>query len=134
MPSIVACSEQQFVDCDPNNSGCDGGWMTRAWSYLQGTSGLMKLSDYPYTSGASGAVSAIPVDCRFDSFLIVINNNYLQNGASCLYDASKAVAEVASYATIPAGSSAVAAIKQALTTYGPVPVAIDASNDWSAYK
>ena len=33
---------------------------------------------------------------------------------------------------IPPGSGAVAAIKQALYTYGPVAVTLDASADWSA--
>lgn len=35
---------------------------------------------------------------------------------------------------IPADNHAVRAVKQALTTYGPVVVSIDASDDWSSYK
>ena len=30
-------SEQQMIDCDTEstNNGCNGGWYTRAWEYLQ---------------------------------------------------------------------------------------------------
>jgi hypothetical protein len=32
---LKSFSEQQFVDCDSGNSGCNGGWPTRAFSYAE---------------------------------------------------------------------------------------------------
>ncbi len=48
MVTIFTFSEQQLVDCDPNNNGCNGGWYTSAWSYLKG--GSAKQSTYSYTA------------------------------------------------------------------------------------
>ena len=60
----MLCSQQQLVSCTMvspyNNLGCNGGWMFNSWSYLK-SNGLMKLSDYPYTSGSNGLVRPIPV-------------------------------------------------------------------------
>ena len=47
--SLPALSEQQLVDCDPNDSGCSGGWPDRAFKYLK-SSALMKRAEYPYTA------------------------------------------------------------------------------------
>ena len=40
-------SEQQLIDCDPYNSGCDGGIMASAYEYLKGT-GIQSANTYPY--------------------------------------------------------------------------------------
>ncbi|XP_031130221.1 ervatamin-B-like [Ipomoea triloba] len=45
---LVPLSEQQLVDCDTTNKGCDGGWPTKAFQYVQEANGLMSESDYPY--------------------------------------------------------------------------------------
>lgn len=37
----VKLSEQQLVDCDPNNDGCKGGLMTKAYDYIMDVGGLM---------------------------------------------------------------------------------------------
>lgn len=47
--TLPQLSEQQLVDCDPNDSGCSGGWPERAFKYLK-SSGLMKRSEYAYTA------------------------------------------------------------------------------------
>ncbi len=40
-------SEQQLIDCDPYNTGCDGGIMGSAYDYLK-TSGIQSEVSYPY--------------------------------------------------------------------------------------
>ena len=45
---IMAFSEQQVVDCDRNNWGCNGGWSDRALTYIQ-NNGLQAASTYSYT-------------------------------------------------------------------------------------
>merc|ERR1712080_243341 len=46
------CSEQQLVDCDPGSSGCNGGLMTAAFTYIkgQGKHGIDTQTSYPYTA------------------------------------------------------------------------------------
>lgn len=38
----VLLSEQQLVDCDKANGGCNGGWYTTAWKYLENGSNAHK--------------------------------------------------------------------------------------------
>jgi C1A family cysteine protease len=44
---LVKLSEQQLVDCDTSNSGCNGGNLTYAEKYIKST-GLVEESKYPY--------------------------------------------------------------------------------------
>jgi len=46
--SSVLFSEQQLVDCDKVDQGCNGGLMEDAYKYLE-NDGLMTSADYPYT-------------------------------------------------------------------------------------
>jgi cathepsin F len=41
-------SEEQLIDCDYTNSGCNGGNQQNAFLYVMGTGGLMSSSSYPY--------------------------------------------------------------------------------------
>lgn len=43
-------SEQQLVDCDVKNKGCDGGDPVWAYKAVQGMGGLVSECDYPYTA------------------------------------------------------------------------------------
>ncbi|XP_019157337.1 PREDICTED: ervatamin-B-like [Ipomoea nil] len=45
---LISLSEQQLVDCDPNNRGCGGGNRVEAFQFIKGSGGLMTESDYPY--------------------------------------------------------------------------------------
>jgi len=43
-------SEQQIVDCDQNDDGCDGGNPETAYQYIMSAGGLDSESSYPYTA------------------------------------------------------------------------------------
>lgn len=51
-------AEQQLVDCDQSNYGCDGGLMTKAFVWLKDNGGLMADADYPYQAKQG--------TCKFD--------------------------------------------------------------------
>ncbi|GMI06861.1 hypothetical protein TrVE_jg13768 [Triparma verrucosa] len=53
---LVAFSEQMLVECDTKDSGCNGGLMDNAFSWIQENGGLCTEEDYPYTS-SGGSVS-----------------------------------------------------------------------------
>lgn len=65
-------AEQQLVDCDKLDSGCNGGWMDNAFTYFK-TSKVMLTKDYKYTA----------------------------RGSSCKYDAGKGTFNVVSFKDIP---------------------------------
>jgi len=88
---------QQFVDCDPNDSGCNGGFYDRAWSYAYSAGGVMNSVDYPYIDGRG--------TCRFSS--------------------SKVAARLASSSALKCGTTA-AAVYGFLSSHGPAAAAIAA--------
>jgi hypothetical protein len=92
-------SEQQILDCDSSNSGCNGG-MT-AFDYLI-KQGAVCVSDMPYTGGGRGcAQSGGPLKASFWAFIDGQQDE----------------------TTIPA----VDQLKQGLCDYGPLWITIDAS-------
>lgn len=47
--NLTALSEQELINCDTSyNSGCNGGLMDYAFSYIASSSGLHTEDDYPY--------------------------------------------------------------------------------------
>jgi hypothetical protein len=100
--TLYKLSEQNVVDCSTTNYGCSGGWMDWALDdIIQLQDGKLNLlKDYPY--------KAIDQTCK--------------------YDATSAVLVVASYIWVNQADEDDLAAKAA--QYGPVSVAIDASN-WS---
>ncbi|XP_050147553.1 senescence-specific cysteine protease SAG39-like [Malus sylvestris] len=43
---LISLSEQQLVDCDTSNSGCQGGDMAKAFAYIQRNGGIASEENY----------------------------------------------------------------------------------------
>merc|ERR1712187_883273 len=50
--NLVSLSEQQFVDCDHVDQGCNGGLMDNAFKFAE-TTKIMTEADYPYKARRS---------------------------------------------------------------------------------
>lgn len=59
---LVSFSEQELVDCDPIDAGCNGGLMDNAFSWIERAGGLMAEDAYPYRAivGACHKSSPVP--------------------------------------------------------------------------
>jgi KDEL-tailed cysteine endopeptidase len=57
----VSLSEQQVVDCDKGNYGCQGGWMDAVFSWIMNNEGITTTEQYPYVSGGDGKTRTCPV-------------------------------------------------------------------------
>lgn len=51
--NLESFSEQNLVDCDNVDAGCNGGLMDNAFKWTQSNGGLCTEADYPYTSGTT---------------------------------------------------------------------------------
>ena len=54
---LQSFSEQQLVSCDTKggDSGCNGGWMDDAFTFVKNNGGITTEAQYPYTSGTTGS-------------------------------------------------------------------------------
>jgi len=105
--SYVSLSEQQLVDCSTSfgNMGCNGGLMDQAFTYLiNATKGDDTEVSYPYRG----------VD------------------ATCTYNAATIGSTIRSFVDIKANDEA--SLLQAVSTVGPVSVAIQAASDFMFYS
>jgi len=104
--SAFIMSPQELVSCDSTDAGCDGGWPTTAYDWIEQEGGLVAESDYPYTSGTAGASGTC--DSKFETYtkLVTVTDYYTLRTETSM----------ASYA---------------LAT-GPIAIAVDASA-WSSY-
>jgi hypothetical protein len=72
---IKTFSEQQLLDCDNGNGGCNGGMMDRAYQYIQKAGGLVLDSTYPYTAQKGS--------CRFNARNVAVKlNGFMSAGTT----------------------------------------------------
>lgn len=45
---LISLSEQELMDCDTTNYGCDGGYMDYAFEWVISNGGIDTEADYPY--------------------------------------------------------------------------------------
>jgi len=80
---LTALSEQQIVDCDTTDSGCNGGWPYNAYQYVISAGGLETESDYPYTAkDGTCNFDSSKVECKVQSWKYVTQSqdeNAMQN-------------------------------------------------------
>lgn len=99
-----------MVSCDPNDYGCNGGYMDMAWEYLQNT-GVVSDACFPYTAG-SGFAPACASKCT---------NGEAFTKYKC---ASNSVRQ----------SQGVEQIKSEIYTNGPVEAAFTVYEDFFSYS
>jgi cathepsin F len=78
---LVSLSEQQMVDCDKVDQGCNGGLPSDAYQYLIKAGGSMLEKDYPYTA----------------------------EDGTCHFDASKVVAKISNWTAVSTDETQIAA-------------------------
>jgi len=59
-PKLVSFSEQQLVDCDKVDQGCNGGLPSNAYQYIMQAGGIETEAAYPYTSAPNSACAFNP--------------------------------------------------------------------------
>ena len=96
---LISLSEQNLIDCssDFGNSGCDSGFIEKAFRYIKKNKGINSQDSYPYKG---------------------VNQN-------CTYDPNNVAATLNRYVTIKSGDEK--ALTEAIATIGPIAVTIDAT-------
>jgi len=98
-------SPQQIVDCDEDDSGCEGGFPTTAYEYVISAGGLESKASYPYT-GQDGT-------CSFKKNKIVASISDWNWASNYLYSETE--------------------LQQSLVQVGPISICVDAAS-WIDYK
>ena len=57
---LISLSEQELLDCDKTNDGCDGGYMDYAFGWVINNGGIDTEANYPYT-GVDGTCNSTNV-------------------------------------------------------------------------
>jgi C1A family cysteine protease len=105
---LTQLSMEQIVDCDTSgeDQGCNGGFPTGAYQYVESAGGLDTLSSYPYTAGEG-------------------------ESGSCQFSQSNVAATVTNYQSIDGESGLYS--QASSSSGGPVSVCVDASS-WQDYS
>lgn len=74
---LTSLSEQQLMDCDNNDSGCNGGFISIGLSYLK-SAGIATSDSYPYTAVKGTCKNFNPV-LKFNNIGNALNCNDLYN-------------------------------------------------------
>jgi len=61
--TLVSLSEEELVQCDKVDQGCQGGLMDNAFKWIEGNGGLATEECYPYTSGTGTRGTCAPKKC-----------------------------------------------------------------------
>jgi len=102
---LVSLSEQNLIDCDTSDRGCNGGWVPTAFNYIKNNHGIDTESSYPYT-GKQG---------------------------KCKFNQTNVGATVTGWVILPENDTQ--ALKTAVATIGPIASTIDASSkEFGSYK
>jgi len=103
---LTTLSVEQIVDCDTSgqDQGCNGGFPSGAYEYIESAGGQDTDASYPYTAENG-------------------------NGGTCNFQQANVAATVASYASV----SGETGLYTQASTIGPVSVCVDASS-WSSYQ
>eukprot|EP01062_Namystynia_karyoxenos_P052511 TRINITY_DN420_c0_g1_i13.p1 TRINITY_DN420_c0_g1~~TRINITY_DN420_c0_g1_i13.p1 ORF type:complete len:763 (+),score=263.24 TRINITY_DN420_c0_g1_i13:89-2377(+) len=105
---LTSVSEQELVSCDKIDSGCNGGLMDNAYSWLVSKQGgnIVTEAAYPYTSGTGSS-------------------------GTCKSLSGKAVgATITGHKDITHTEEQMAAY---VSASGPLPIAVDAASHWQTY-
>jgi C1A family cysteine protease len=86
---LTQLSEQQILDCDSSDYGCNGGWPYNAYQYVIGAGGLETEADYPYTAqDGSCEFNSQDIECPITSWKYVTQSQDENAMQSFLYSNS----------------------------------------------
>ena len=94
---LTSLSEQELVDCDSTNNGCNGGQAKKALAWIKKNGGLMSEDNY----------------------------TYIGRKQTCMFDKSKVVAKVISVFDL--GANKPTNMQNFIMIYGPIAVSLDAA-------
>nr|XP_056709180.1 cathepsin K-like [Euleptes europaea] len=94
---LLNLSPQNLVDCVTGCDGCDGGYVTKAFEYIQENKGINSDTSYPY----------------------------IGDDESCKYNPSAKAAKCQGFQELPKGDEK--ALRRAVAQIGPISVGIDVS-------
>jgi len=101
---LQVLSEQQTVDCDTTDQGCNGGWPYDAYQYIISAGGVESEASYPYTA----------------------------EDGTCNFNAQNVVAKISSWQYVTQSQDETA-MQQFLYQNNPISICVDAST-WSSYN